>query len=149
MGTSFPFKASKRALQCLWEAIGKPHTDTWAWVFFNRVKTLSFSSFSSFPLGFVGLDLSPMSLPRWSFSRKEGLYYFALLVMFATSSSMTIFFNSVIPLGSIPHTTSTFFKILSLSSCIPWTSTVFTNLEQSHSISSICTKFWHGGGVWW
>ena len=35
MGTSFPLKASKKALWCLWEAISKPHTDTWAWVVFN------------------------------------------------------------------------------------------------------------------
>ena len=67
--TSFLFKASKRTLQCLWEAISKLYTDTWAWVFFNWVGTLS----SSFPLGSVSLDPSPMSLPRWSFSKKDGL----------------------------------------------------------------------------
>ena len=50
MDTSFPFKASKRALRCLWEAISKPHMDTWAWDFFNWDKTLSSSSFSSLPL---------------------------------------------------------------------------------------------------
>ena len=50
MGTFFPFKLSKRALQCLWEAVSKPHMDTWAWVFFNWDKTLSSSSFSSLPL---------------------------------------------------------------------------------------------------
>ena len=63
MGTSFPFKAPMRALRYFWDAMSKPYTDTWAWVFFNCVKTLSSSSLFSFPFGSIGLDPSPISLP--------------------------------------------------------------------------------------
>lgn len=83
------FRIFNRAWRCFWEAISSSQMDTFAWIFFNCLNTMSSSSSSfSFPLSF-SLSSSGI-LPGWSTSRLVGLKCRPALVQWPSSSEYQV-----------------------------------------------------------
>ena len=103
-----------------------------------------FFLFLFLPFRFCGLGLFSYVPTKMIPLQKGWFVVFPIPVNIGHIHFMTLFFSLVIPLRSIPHTTTEFFKTSASSSHIPWTSTILTytvsiNFEQSHLISLICT----------